>query len=46
MGVELPITHQVRAVLYEGKPVTESEEALLGREARDELHGMGLVDAD
>lgn len=43
MGVELPITHQVRAVLYEGVPVTESEDALLGRAARDELHGMGLV---
>ncbi len=43
-GVELPITRQVRAVLYEGVPVAEGEEALLGRAARDELHGMGLVD--
>jgi glycerol-3-phosphate dehydrogenase (NAD(P)+) len=42
-GVELPITRQVRAVLYEGVPVTASEEALLGRQATDELHGMGLV---
>jgi glycerol-3-phosphate dehydrogenase (NAD(P)+) len=42
-GVELPITRQVRAVLYEGVPVTAGEEALLGRQATDELHGMGLV---
>lgn len=43
-GVELPITAEVRAILYEGKPVGSAEEALLGREARDELHGMGLVE--
>lgn len=43
-GIELPITRQVRAVLYEGVPVSEGEEALLGRAARDELHGLGLVD--
>jgi glycerol-3-phosphate dehydrogenase (NAD(P)+) len=43
-GVELPITRQVRAVLYEGVPVSDSESALLGREARDELHGLGLVE--
>jgi glycerol-3-phosphate dehydrogenase (NAD(P)+) len=43
-GVELPITRQVRAVLYEGLPVTAGEEALLGRAARDELHGLGLVE--
>jgi glycerol-3-phosphate dehydrogenase (NAD(P)+) len=42
--VELPITRQVRAVLYEGVPVASSEEALLGREAQDELHGLELVD--
>jgi glycerol-3-phosphate dehydrogenase (NAD(P)+) len=44
MGVELPITRQVRAVLYEGVPVAAGEEALLGREARDELHGVGLLE--
>ena len=44
LGVELPITHEVRAILYEGVPVADGEEALLGREARDELHGLGLVD--
>ncbi len=43
-GVELPITRQVRAVLYEGVPVSVGEDALLGRAARDELHGLGLVD--
>jgi glycerol-3-phosphate dehydrogenase (NAD(P)+) len=43
-GVELPITRQVRAVLYEGVPVSEGEEALLGRAARDELHGLGLFE--
>jgi glycerol-3-phosphate dehydrogenase (NAD(P)+) len=43
-GIEMPITHQVRAVLYEGQPLSEGEEALLGREARDELHGMGLIE--
>lgn len=42
-GIELPITRQVRAVLYEGVPVAAGEDALLGREATDELHGMGLV---
>ncbi len=43
VGVELPITREVRAILYEGKPVASAVESLLGREARDELHGMGLV---
>jgi glycerol-3-phosphate dehydrogenase (NAD(P)+) len=42
-GIELPITRQVRAVLYDNQPLSEGEEALLGREARDELHGMGLI---
>jgi glycerol-3-phosphate dehydrogenase (NAD(P)+) len=43
-GVELPITRQVRAVLYEGQSLASGEDALLGREARDELHGLGLVE--
>jgi glycerol-3-phosphate dehydrogenase (NAD(P)+) len=42
-GLELPITQQVRAILYEGVPVSGAEQALLGREAQDELHGLGLV---
>jgi len=44
MGVDLPITSQVHAVLYEGVDVSAGEEALLGREARDELHGLELVE--
>jgi glycerol-3-phosphate dehydrogenase (NAD(P)+) len=43
-GLELPITAEVRAVLYDHKPVTGAQDALLGREAKDELHGLGLVD--
>jgi glycerol-3-phosphate dehydrogenase (NAD(P)+) len=43
MGVDLPITSQVHAVLYEGMPVSAGEDALLGRQARDELHGLELV---
>jgi glycerol-3-phosphate dehydrogenase (NAD(P)+) len=43
-GIELPITREVREVLYENKPVTTAQDALLGREAKDELHGLGLVD--
>jgi glycerol-3-phosphate dehydrogenase (NAD(P)+) len=43
-GVELPITRQVRAVLYEGQSLAGGEEALLGRAARDELHGLGLME--
>jgi glycerol-3-phosphate dehydrogenase (NAD(P)+) len=43
-GLELPITRQVRAVIYEGVAVRAGEAALLGRGAKDELHGLGLVD--
>ncbi|HEY3318212.1 MAG TPA: NAD(P)H-dependent glycerol-3-phosphate dehydrogenase [Coriobacteriia bacterium] len=43
-GVELPITREVRAILYEGKPMSTAADALLGREARDELHGIGLIE--
>jgi glycerol-3-phosphate dehydrogenase (NAD(P)+) len=43
-GLELPITSEVRAILYEHKPLANAQEALLGREAKDELHGLGLVD--
>jgi len=42
-GLELPITHQVRAILYEGMPVSSAEKALLGRGMKDELHGLGLI---
>lgn len=42
-GVELPITHMVKQVLYEGLDPKEAGALLMGRAARDELHGMGLV---
>jgi len=45
-GVELPITRQVHAVLYEGMSPMDAGGLLMGREARDELHGLGLVDDD
>lgn len=43
-GVELPITAQVRSILHEGGKLENATEALMGREARDEWHGMGLVE--
>ncbi|MDO8949722.1 MAG: NAD(P)H-dependent glycerol-3-phosphate dehydrogenase [Actinomycetota bacterium] len=42
-GLELPITHQVRAILYEGASPLTGGEMLMGRAAKDELHGMGIV---
>lgn len=42
-GVELPITHAVRSVIYEGASPVEAGIALMARDARDEFHGMGLV---
>ena len=42
-GIELPITRHVRAILHEGADVSSAGEALMGREARDELHGMDLA---
>lgn len=43
-GIELPITHQVRSILYEGASVQSAGVALMGRAAKDELHGMDLVE--
>lgn len=43
-GVELPITRQVRSILHEGGKLEDATGALMGREARDEWHGMGLVE--
>lgn len=43
-GVELPITHLVRSILHEGGRLEDATQALMGREARDEWHGMGLVE--
>jgi glycerol-3-phosphate dehydrogenase (NAD(P)+) len=45
-GVELPITRQVREVLHEGVPLEEAYAALLGREVREELYGMGLAEEE
>jgi len=42
--VELPVTNQVRAILYEGGDPKSAGELLMGREVRDELHGMGLAE--
>ena len=43
LGVDLPITEQVRSILYEGASPAKAGEILMGREACDELHGMGLI---
>jgi glycerol-3-phosphate dehydrogenase (NAD(P)+) len=42
-GVELPMTDLVRQVLYSGLDPRQAGDMLMGREARDELHGMGLI---
>jgi len=36
LGVEIPITEQVRSVLFEGKPPSQGMKELLSREARSE----------
>lgn len=42
VGLELPITRLVRAILYEGHSVTDAADLLMGRSAVDELHGLDL----
>ena len=42
-GVDLPITEGVRSVLYDGIDPLKVGELLMGREARDEFHGMGFA---
>lgn len=42
-GVEMPLTNMVKRVLYEGMDPREAGAYLMGREAKDELHGIGLV---
>lgn len=44
LGIELPITHQVRSILYDGHSPSEAGSILMGRSATDELHGLGLVE--
>jgi glycerol-3-phosphate dehydrogenase (NAD(P)+) len=41
-GIEMPITEQVHAVLYEGKSVRAAAEELMARPVRGEFSGMGL----
>lgn len=43
-GLEMPITHLVHEIIEGTRPVSEAVEALMGREATDELHGMGLTE--
>jgi len=40
-GVELPITEEVNAVLYEGRAASAAVESLMSRPPRDEFEGMG-----
>ncbi|HLL71133.1 MAG TPA: NAD(P)H-dependent glycerol-3-phosphate dehydrogenase [Pyrinomonadaceae bacterium] len=40
--IEMPITEQVHAVLYEGKSARAAAEALMARPVRGEFAGMGL----
>jgi len=44
LEIEMPITRQVRAILYEGHMASEAASILMGRAAVDEFHGMGLVE--
>ncbi len=43
-GLDMPITGQVRRIVREGALADDAVEALMGRDATDELHGMGLSD--
>ncbi len=43
-GIEMPITAQVRGIVREGASPSSAVGALMGRDATDELHGMGLID--
>jgi glycerol-3-phosphate dehydrogenase (NAD(P)+) len=43
-GIDMPITHVVRSVLHEGASLAEAMMYLLGRDATDELHSMGLAE--
>jgi glycerol-3-phosphate dehydrogenase (NAD(P)+) len=40
--IEMPITEQVHAVLYEGKSAREAAEALMARPVRGEFAGIVL----
>jgi glycerol-3-phosphate dehydrogenase (NAD(P)+) len=47
-GVELPITEEVNAVLYEGKRARAAVESLMSRPLRDEFEGVkgGMMNAE
>ena len=40
LGVEMPITEQVHALLYEGKPAQQALMDLMGRRRKQELAGI------
>ena len=40
LGVEMPITHEVNAVLYEGKSARDAADELMARPLRGEFEGM------
>jgi glycerol-3-phosphate dehydrogenase (NAD(P)+) len=40
LGVEMPITNEVHAVLYEGREAREAVVALMSRPPRGEFEGM------
>ncbi|HEX5707501.1 MAG TPA: NAD(P)H-dependent glycerol-3-phosphate dehydrogenase [Pyrinomonadaceae bacterium] len=42
-GVEMPITNEVHAVLYEGKAARDAADALMSRPLKGEFEGMGIV---
>jgi glycerol-3-phosphate dehydrogenase (NAD(P)+) len=46
VGIEMPIIAAVRSVLYGGVSPVEAGASLMGREASDELHGIGLLGDD
>ena len=41
-GIDMPITREVHAVLFERKPVPEALGDLMNRDAADELRGIAL----
>lgn len=45
-GLDLPVTQAVRAVLYENASPFDMGSLLMSRDARDELHGLGLADCE
>ena len=41
-GVEMPITHQVKRVLFDNEPAASAVDALLAREAKPKRFNPGL----